>query len=183
MVQVCIRGDSTAWDELVERFGPVVYDAARFTLRRVLGSAQEEDIENVVQGVLTGLCERDCRRLRLFQGRSTLKTWLTSVTARFGLNYIRTEKRKGSLKFCLLDETAGELADRPATDRLPADEREQLFEAIEQMPERDRLLLKLFYFDGLSYRSIADVLRMPVNSVSPLLTRAKEALRKRVEIP
>lgn len=180
LVRACIARGAGAWDEFVERLGPAVHDAARFTLRRVLGSAQEEDVENVVQGVFLGLCDKDFHRLRLFQGRSTLRTWLTSVTSRFALNYIRTEKRKGSLKFLRLDDSAADLPEREGVAALPPDERERLFLAIERMPERDRLLLKLFYFDGLSYRAIASAAGMPVNSVSPVLLRAKESLKKLV---
>ena len=142
--------------------------------------AQEEDIENVTQGVFLGLCDKDFHRLRSFQGRSSLKTWLTSVTTRFGLNYIRTEKRKGSLKFMRLDDSSADLPERESFSALPMDERERLLQAMEQMPNRDRLLLKLFYFDGFPYKTIAQMLQMPVNSISPVLTRAKDALRKLV---
>ena len=182
LVDRCIRGEARAWEQLVDRFGPAVYDGARFTLRRVLGSAQDEDVENVTQAVLLALCDKSAHRLRLFQGRSSLKTWITSVTARFALNYIRTEKRKGSLKYTALDDTAGDLPDRDLLEGDPED-RERLHVALEKIPSREKLLLKLFYFDGLSYKSIAEVLRMPVNSISPLLLRAKESLRKQLVAP
>ena len=112
LIDRCIRGETGAWDRLVREYGSSVHDAARFTLRRVLGSAQEEDIENVYQGVLLGLCDREAHRLKLFQNRSSFRTWVTSVTVRFALNYIRTEKRKGSLKYLALDAAAAELPDR-----------------------------------------------------------------------
>ena len=86
LIDRCIRGESGAWEHLVREYGPSVHDAARFTLRRVLGSAQDEDIENVYQGVLLGLCDRDAHRLKLFQSRSSFRTWVTSVTVRFSLN-------------------------------------------------------------------------------------------------
>ena len=181
LIDRCIRGEAGAWDHLVREYGPSVHDAARFTLRRVLGSAQQEDIENVYQGVLLGLCDREAHRLKLFQNRSSFRTWVTSVTVRFSLNYIRTEKRKGSLKYLALDDSAAELPDR---DLLPndAEERERLHRALEKIPPREKLILKLFYFDGLSYKSIAEIMRIPVNSVSPLLIRAKDSLRKHAEI-
>jgi len=182
LVDRCIRGETRAWELLVERYGPAVYDAARFTLRRVLGAAQDEDVENCYQAVLLALCDKNAHRLRLFQGRSSLKTWMTSVTARFSLNYIRTEKRKGSLKYTALDETAGDLPDRDLLGGDPED-RERLHTALEKIPTREKLLLKLFYFDGLSYKGIAEVLRMPVNSISPLLLRAKESLKKQLVAP
>jgi len=181
LIDRCIRGETGAWDRLVREYGSSVHDAARFTLRRVLGSAQEEDIENVYQGVLLGLCDREAHRLKLFQNRSSFRTWVTSVTVRFALNYIRTEKRKGSLKYLALDAAAAELPDQ---DLLPndAEERERLHRALEKIPSREKLILKLFYFDGLSYKAIAEIMRIPVNSVSPLLIRAKDSLRKHAEI-
>jgi len=180
LIARCIRGETRAWEHLVDRYGPAVADAARFTLRRVLGAAREEDVENVAQAVLLALCDKGFHRLKLFQGRSSLRTWLTSVTHRFSLNHIRTEKRKGSLKYAALDDSA-ELPERDAA-LLPgaADDRERLHAAIDKLPPRERLILKLFHFDGLSYKAIAGVLRLPVNAVSPLLLRAREALRREV---
>lgn len=180
----CIRGEARAWERFVDGFGGAVMDAARFTLRRVLGSVRDEDAENVVQAVFVALCDKNAHRLKLFQGRSSLRTWLTSVTARFALNYIRSEKRKGSLRYVGLDESAGEIPERER-DLLPgaAEEREQVHAALERIPARERLILKLFHFDGLSYKAIAGVLKMPVNSISPLLLRARDSLRKEVGIP
>jgi RNA polymerase sigma factor (sigma-70 family) len=68
---------------------------------------------------------------------------------------------------------------------MPDDARsaERLHRALEKIPSREKLILKLFYFDGLSYKSIAEIMRIPVNSVSPLLIRAKESLRKHAVIP
>jgi RNA polymerase sigma-70 factor (ECF subfamily) len=183
LVLACIRGEARAWDDLVTRYGPVVYDASRFVLRRTLGSAQVEDIENIVQGVLLGLCDKECHRLRSFQGRSSFKTWITSVTARFALNYVRTEKRKGSLKYFHLDESSTDLPEQKEFVLMPSEERDRLLQAMGQIPDRDRLLLKLLYFDGLSYREIAQVLRMPLNSISPVLSRARESLKRYVETP
>lgn len=181
LVERLVRGEARAWDRFLDQHGSAVAEAARFTLRRVLGTARDEDVENVEQVVLLALCEKGFHRLRLFQGRSSLKTWLTSVTCRFALNYVRTEKRKGSLRLGPLDESAGEVAD-PA-EALPSglEDRERLHGAIDRLPPRERLILKLFHFDGLSYRAIAGVLRIPVNSVSPFLVRARETLRKLVE--
>lgn len=180
LIAECIRGNQTAWSQLVDEFGGAVHDAARFTLTRVLGASQEEDVANVVQGVFLGLCDKNFHRMRSFQGKSSFKTWITSVTTRFALNYIRTEKRKGSLKFAQLDDSNGDMPARSEFSSLPVDEQEALFRAIEQLPRRERLLIKLFYFDGLSYKAIADIVRVPVNSISPLMMRAKETLKKAV---
>ncbi len=181
LIDSCIEGDPRAWETLVKVYGPSIYSAARFTLRRVLGTAGTEDVENVVQTVFVALCEKEMRRLRSFQGRARFRTWLTSVTTRFALNYIRTEKRKGSLKYCSLEDSFEErfLGNEPGG--LPPEDKDRLMQGLEQLPPRERLILKMFYFDGASYQSIAEILRVQVNSVSPLLSRAKDALRKGLE--
>ena len=179
LVDRLIRGETRAWEALVDGYGPAVHEAASFTLRRVLGTAAVEDVENVVQAVFVALCDKNMHRLRLFQGRSSLKTWLTSVTTRFALNYIRTEKRKGALRHASLDP-AVDIAARAADFLAEFDERDRLHAAIERIPFRERLILKLFHFDGLSYKAIAGTLRIPVNSISPLLLRARESIRREI---
>jgi len=47
LIDRCIRGEADAWELLIREYGASVYDAARFTLRRVLGTVQREDVENV----------------------------------------------------------------------------------------------------------------------------------------
>ncbi|MHC4605980.1 MAG: RNA polymerase sigma factor [Planctomycetota bacterium] len=178
LIQRCIRGEPAGWELFVEAFGPTIYDAARYTLRRVLGIAQDEDVENVYQGVLLALCDKKCHRLRSFQGRSSFRTWLTSVTTRFSLNHVRTEKRKGSLKFLMLDDNVKDIPDREDLDRMARDEHEALARAIDKLAERERLLVKLFYYDGLSYKEIGRILRIPTNSISPMLSRAKDQVRR-----
>jgi RNA polymerase sigma factor (sigma-70 family) len=49
--------------------------------------------------------------------------------------------------------------------------------AIERLPARDALLVRLVYLDGATYEEAAALLAVPVNSVSPWLVRAKERLR------
>jgi RNA polymerase sigma-70 factor (ECF subfamily) len=182
-VERLIRGEARAWGQFLDQHGPAVAEAARFTLRRVLGTVREGDVDNVVQAVLLALCDKGFHRLKLYQGSASLNTWLTSVTCRYALNHVRTEKRKGSLRLGSLDDSAGEIPDPAALLPPGLEDRERLHGALERLPPRERLILKLFYFDGLSYRAIAEVLRIPVNSVSPFLARAREAFKKQVEAP
>lgn len=179
LVDRLIRGEPLAWETLVDEYGPAVHEAASFTLRRVLAAAPAEDVENVVSAVFVALCDKSMHRLRLFQGRSSLRTWLTSVTTRYALNYIRTEKRKGALRHAPLDPGA-DVAARDADLLSEFDERERLYAAIERIPFRERLVLKLFHFDGLPYKAIARALRIPVNSISPLLLRARDSIRREI---
>jgi len=79
LARKCIAGDVSAWAELVRRHLEVVHRA----VSRVLG-AVPADVEDVLQTLFLKLMEADARRLRSFQGRSKLSTWLVAVEGRTG---------------------------------------------------------------------------------------------------
>jgi len=49
--------------------------------------------------------------------------------------------------------------------------------ALEQLPPRDRLILKLFHLDGAGYKEIAGLMGLSMNAVSPALIRARQRIR------
>lgn len=62
-----------------------------------------------------------------------------------------------------------------------AETREALMEAVEGLPERDRIIVALYYFEGLTLAEIGQVLRVTESRVSQLHTRATLALRARLD--
>ena len=149
--------------------------AAGATLSRVLGSAAEDDVEAVVEAVLIALLKDDCAALRSFGGRSSLEGYLRAIATKVALNHVRSERRKGWIRFRPLDAAPDAPAPEPAEEdpeRMAA-----LRGALERLPPRDRLILKLFHLDGAGYKEIASLLGVSMNAVSPALIRARERLR------
>jgi RNA polymerase sigma factor for flagellar operon FliA len=78
------------------------------------------------------------------------------------------------------------LTDDSSVDRdgaasiLQHEDRTALVDAIEQLPERERLVLTLYYLEDLRLREIAEVLHLSESRVSRLLSRAEEQLRQLV---
>ena len=182
LVHGCIAGDTESWRALMKQFGALVAHAVRTTLFRVLKQADPNLVDDAVQSIWLTLCADQCRRLRGFEGNSALSTWLTVLSTRRALDFIRSEMRKGSMKHVHLDDE-----DRDIVKELRAPEDEEqfsmdelflLYEAMERLPEDDRLVLKMYYLDGLSYRSISGVLKVAPNTVSSYLLRARDKLKK-----
>ncbi len=182
LVQRCIAGEAEGWREIMSKYGALVAHAVRTTFMRVLKQADSNLVDDAVQSVWLSLCADACRRLRGFESKSALSTWLTVISTRRALDYIRTEMRKGSMRHVHLDDE-----DRDLVKELQAPESEEqfslddvfvLYESLEKMPEDDRLILKMYYLDGLSYRSIADVLKVAPNTVSSYILRARDKLKK-----
>jgi RNA polymerase sigma-70 factor (ECF subfamily) len=117
----------------------------------------------------------DFAALRSFAGRSSLAGYLQAVTTKVGLNHLRTERRKGWLRFRPLDAAA----DSPAEES-PAQDPQQLAalrRALDALPPRDQLILKLFHLDGAGYKEIAALMGLSMNAVSPALIRARQKIR------
>jgi RNA polymerase sigma-70 factor (ECF subfamily) len=157
------------------RYRGVMEQSARATLLRAMGSAREDDVETVVEATLLGLVKGDHTALRSFSGRCSLAGYLQAITTKIALNHIRSERRKGWLRFRPLDAAA----DAPAAEIAEEDPQklDALRRAMQRLPARDRLILKLFHLDGATYKEIAPLLGISFNAVSPALIRAREKLR------
>jgi RNA polymerase sigma-70 factor (ECF subfamily) len=179
LLQRCLEGDSSAWEEFLGRYRPLIERAVRFTFLRCVFRIPHADVENVVQELLARLYERNCRRLRTYQGRCPFAAWLKSLAVRITLNTIRDEKRRGRFG-------GGEMEDlglQPAAeepDRCAPEEREEirrLDAVLDSLGPLQKTVLKMFYYDGLSYRQISATLGIPVQTLGSLITRARARLR------
>lgn len=164
----CIAGDSAAWGELVRRHLDIVHRA----VHRVLGGAPA-DVEDVLQTLFLKLMEADARRLRSFQGRSKLSTWLVAVARREALDFLARKGRAAPPGPAPVEP----LAEEPGTAVDAAQESKRVRSALDRLPSRDSLLLQLVCVDGASYEEAARLLSAPLNSISPWLHRAKDRLK------
>jgi RNA polymerase sigma-70 factor (ECF subfamily) len=171
----CVRRIPSAWEEFLSRYRPVLERAARATLLRAIGALREDDLEAVVEATLLGIVKDDFSALRAFAGRSTLEGYLQAITTKVALNHLRTERRKGWLRFRPLDAAADVPAAEPA-DAIDPQRLAALQKALAQLPPRDQLILKLFHLDGAGYREIAALLGLSLNAVSPALIRARQKI-------
>lgn len=137
---------------------------------RLTGAAA--DAEDLTQQTFL-VAQRKMDQLRDPRGA---RAWLMTVMRR---TYFRsqTKNREEREKMVPLDvETlpADEIADDWQIDR------ELLQSAIDELPDDFKMVLLGFYFEGLSYREIAEQFELPMGTVMSRLARAKSHLRRRL---
>jgi len=176
LVRRCIAGEPGCWDEFVRRTRSAILRGATVALRK-FRVQDKESIENVHQQVYVELLRDGSRTLRGFRGDSDLEGWVAVIAMRTAYRLMRERKPEAPLPELLPaapTPAPGESAERAEfLDRLDA--------GFRKLDPREAALLRLSYFEQMSYREIAGALGMPVNSVSPLLIRAKERLKKLLE--
>lgn len=105
--------------------------------------------------------------------RTKVRSWLFTTLYRVFLGWKRHEKR-----FPHLEITANE-HELPMLTPETVDKMDSsvVLEALQEIEERHRTPLVLFYLQSLSYREMAEMLDVPVGTVMSRLSRAKAALR------
>ncbi len=159
LVQACLDGDAPAWDELVERYGRLVYSIPR---RLRLPDADCDDVFQVVFGIVL-------RRLETLRDVERLSAWLIRTTYREAW---RVGKRRRSQEAELPADVAHD--GTPTDEQIFALERQQMVrQALAQLDPRCRDLISALFFDPHTpdYAEIAARLQMKVGSIGP--TRAR----------
>ena len=179
LVRRCLAGTRSAWEDFARAYEEVVVAAVRHTLLRLCRRAPIEDVENVVQDIFSGLLEDSGRRLRLYSGRCSLKGWLRSVAMRRTVNYVRDERRRRGRP---LDERLLFVPEegRSEAEEAMADRVRRLDASLNRLAARDRLVLRLYYLDGVPLKSIAVLLGVSRNTIWPMVTRARQRLHRRM---
>lgn len=199
LIVACERGDQMAWQDLVERFGATVRSAARST------SSSEDAAEDLAQSIwaeLHGLRVRaDGRpagKLAYYSGRGSLGGWLRAVVGQLAVDQhrksarlVQTEEDADFDRLARASNRAEETfsaAQSPSNperalseQRAASDVESSLAAALSELEAEDRLLVKLYYFDGLRLREAGAVLGVHEATASRRLTRVHGEIRKRVE--
>lgn len=105
---------------------------------------------------------------------SRVKAWLFTTLYRM---YLGWKRRETALPHYEIASVEGELP--PVTpemvDKL---ENEAVSEALQEVEERYRVPLALYYFENYSYAEIAEMLEIPIGTLMSRLSRGKEMMRK-----
>jgi RNA polymerase sigma-70 factor (ECF subfamily) len=176
LVHRCVAHEQGAWDEFVRRTRSAILRGATVALRKFRIS-DKESLENVYQQVYVELLRDDGKALRTYRGESDLEGWVSVIAMRTAYRLMRQRAPEAALPELLPaapTPAPGEKAERTEfLNRLDA--------AFRQLDPREAALLRLSYYEQMSYKEIATALSLPLNSVSPLLIRAKEKLKKLLE--
>lgn len=198
LIVACEQGNQSAWSDLVARFSATVRSAARST------SSNEEGAEDLAQSIwaeLHGLRVRDdgkpAGKLAYYSGRGSLAGWLRAVVAQLAVDQHRKQSRlvqtEEDADFDRIIQDGHEEsvwsghgdAVNPEVEiskkLAGAEMQKALATSIKALSAEDRLLVKLYYFDGLRLREAGAVLGVHEATASRRLTRVHAELRQQVE--
>ena len=157
-------GEAQSFRALVDRHLPTVLAIARRMLR------DDAEAEDVAQETLLRLW-RNAAGLEL--GEGGVRPWLRRVAANLCIDRVRA-RRNTSLGDELPEES------EPATQLTHLAERElglRVDAALKALPERQRLALTLFHYEGMSQIEVGEAMGISDEAVESLLARARRTLK------
>jgi len=170
LVRRAQQGDADAFGMIYERY---VDDVYRFFYYRLF---QRDEAEDLTEATFLKAW-RGLKGLRADE-RLNLKAWLLRIARHLWIDRHRTRREQAPLEAA---------ASRPASEPGPeaallhTEEREQLSQALAQLPDRLRDVVVYRFIHGLSHREVAELLGLQEGHVRVLQHRALQRLREWLE--
>ena len=131
-----------------------------------------DDADDVVQIAL----ERALERADQWNRNSKLESWMFGIIRNAWIDEVRGRARRGAL---FAPEEAGADVGVEVIER--EIEAASIQEAMARLPEEQREVVALVLVEGLTYQQTADLLEVPIGTVTSRLARGREALQKTLD--
>jgi RNA polymerase sigma-70 factor (ECF subfamily) len=173
------EGDDTAFDQLVRRYEQKVFQHAyRLT-------HNTEDAADVAAEAFL----RMYTALKRFRGEAQLSTWLYRIVQNVYYDFHKREQRHQHLPLEISSDEDEEPMELPIPDEsfdmdeylLEQERQRVLREAIDKLPDYQRVVTILFHVEQLSYEEIAAATGLPLGTIKSRLNRARATLRELLE--
>lgn len=112
--------------------------------------------------------------MRRVKSGEHFRPWLCTIARNIVRDHYRRTKKISSLSFEEIEKFHGQMDD-------PIRKRVVIQDALAKLMERDRMLLTLIYYQGLSLREVAQTMKMTESNVKVCVHRARKRLRKYLE--
>ena len=164
------KGDKRAWDDLVERYAPLVWSICR---RHQLSDADADDVQQSVWRQLVSQLDK-------IRDPAALPGWLATTTRRECGRVLRAARGPLAAGYVLDAETIPDQQAGMADQELLAAERHAaLREAFTRLPLCCQQLISMLIQDPpVPYAQISASLNIPVGSIGPRRSRCLDKLRR-----
>ena len=162
-----LQGDTNAFAYLINRYKDMVYTIAIKIVK------SHEDAEEVAQDSFLKAYEK----LDSFKGNSKFSTWLYTIVYRNSITKIRKKKVATSDIDEYVMDNYSEGHEFPQLEAIKNGEQQKYVrEAIDRLPEKDALLITLFYMNESSIEEIEQITNLTQSNIKVILFRARKKL-------
>jgi len=168
LLKAIARSDESALGSLYDRYRVILFGL----LVRILNS--REEAEDVLQEVFIQVWRRAAH---FDESRGRAFTWLVTVARSRAIDRLRVLAARGRLTEAAKRDEWASVSDAD-TDAFYAERSEIVRRALQEIPEEQRVTLRLAYFEGLTQSEIAARLGTPLGTVKTRMRAGMVKLRE-----
>lgn len=144
-----------AFDTLMRMYGEPVY----WQIRKLV--VRHEDADDILQNVFL----KAWNNLQNFRGDAKLSTWLFKIAINESINFLNKERTRNNISVDSEDDSYL-LNNLEADEYFDGDELQaELLKAVAKLPEKQRLVFNMRYFDEMKYEEISEILGTSVGAL------------------
>ncbi|MEX0725524.1 MAG: sigma-70 family RNA polymerase sigma factor [Planctomycetaceae bacterium] len=174
----CLHGETGAWKDFVDRFlGLFIHVIQHCAHTRTL-RLNSADVDDLCAEIFLTLLDKDSAVLRAFRGHSSLATYLTVIARRVVIREMAQRKKyetgvaAGNYVHAVPD------AEDEMGEYSRIEDRETVRLMLDSLPDADAEIVRQYHLEGRTYRQISEQLQIPMNTIGPILSRARSWLRQ-----
>ncbi len=171
LIKLFQNGDESAFNHLVLRYQEKVYLVARRFVN------DHDSADDVTQDVFCKAYES----LKEFRGESSVYTWLYRITVNISLNSLRRQKVREFFRIDEVFEVEDENAVAPDEALEQQEQKALIEEAIAKLPEKQKSVFVLRYYEELPYEEISKVLKTSVGGLKANYFHAVKKIQEYVK--
>lgn len=169
-IDASLRGDEAAYARLVRRYeADIARQLSRYTRNR-------NDLRELVQQVFVDAY----RSMPRYRPQAPFLHWLRRIASRAGYRYWKVRRREQE-RTVPLEEWHERVLASPPEAQAPSEAAEHLYVLLERLPQKDRVVLTLMYFEECDVRTIAERMGWSQTLVKVRAFRARRRLRTMLE--
>lgn len=178
LLERCLARKPRAWEDFVDRFMGLVVHVVNHTARARSIRLSAADRDDLCAEVFLAIVKNDLSLLRTFQGHSSLATYLTVVARRIVVKELLDRMSASRLGDGAASSSPQDIPDKTASVEERLANREEVERLLGGLRGTEAQVVRMYHLEGRSYQEISTAIGMPENSIGPILSRARNKLRR-----
>lgn len=170
LLALCQKGNQLAQLEVYNRYNKAMYNVA---LRIVKNTAEAEDV--MQESFIAAF-----QKLDSYKGDAAFGAWLKRIVVNNSIVQFRKNQRYTGLPEYNIPEVPED--NGLAVEEYQAVRSSQLMECMNDLHDSYRTILSLHFIEGYDYEEICGIMEISYANCRTLISRAKESLRKKLQV-
>jgi RNA polymerase sigma factor (sigma-70 family) len=183
LITSCIQGNKDAWRDFIYRYSSLVYYMVQKVLYSRHCDVAREEIDDLHNDIFLSIMDNNGKKLRQYEGKNgcTVSSWVRMIAVHSTIDHLRKKRDMQSLSDDETRRAAEELSvssSSPLQNLEDSERRQLLQDVIAELPEKDQLFLKLFYYKETPPQEIAVIFHSSTSAVYSRANYLREKLRE-----